>query len=148
MNHYFGEEATSEDCLYLNVWAPPGSKTSDKLPVIVFIYGGGGTIGSAGSPMYDGENMAKKGVVFVTIAYRVGILGWMAHPELTKEQGGHSGDYGYLDQNAALKWIHDNIDRFGGDPGPCGDHRASPRARARSRRKCIVPCPRGCSRRR
>jgi para-nitrobenzyl esterase len=115
MNHYFGEEATSEDCLYLNIWAPPGSKASDKLPVIVFIYGGGGTIGSAGSPMYDGENMAKKGVVFITIAYRVGILGWMAHPELTKEQGGHSGNYGYLDQNVALKWIHANIDRFGGD---------------------------------
>ena len=116
MNHYFGEEATSEDCLYLNVWAPPGSKVTDKLPVIVFIYGGGGTIGSASSPMYDGENMAKKGMVFITIAYRVGILGWMAHPELTKEQGGHSGNYGYLDQNAALKWIHSNIDRFGGDP--------------------------------
>ncbi len=115
MNHYFGEEATSEDCLYLNIWAPPGSKASDKLPVIVFIYGGGGTIGSAGSAMYDGENMAKKGVVFVTIAYRLGILGWMAHPELTKEQGGHSGDYGYLDQNAALKWIHANIGQFGGD---------------------------------
>lgn len=115
MNHYFGEEATSENCLYLNIWAPPGSKVTDKLPVIVFIYGGGGTIGSAGSPMYDGENIAKKGVVFVTIAYRLGILGWMAHPELSKEQGGHSGDYGYLDQNAALKWIHANIDRFGGD---------------------------------
>jgi para-nitrobenzyl esterase len=117
MNHYFGEEATSEDCLYVNIWAPPGSKASDKLPVIVFIYGGGGTIGSAGSAMYDGENMAKKGVVFVTIAYRLGILGWMAHPELTKEQGGHSGNYAYLDQNAALKWIHANIDRFGGDAG-------------------------------
>jgi para-nitrobenzyl esterase len=115
MNHYFGEEATSEDCLYLNIWAPPGSKATDKLPVIVFIYGGGGTIGSAGSPMYDGENMAKKGVVFVTIAYRLGILGWMAHPDLTKEQGGHSGNYAYLDQNAALKWIHANIDQFGGD---------------------------------
>src|ERR1700744_1560202 len=116
MNHYFGEEATSEDCLYLNVWAPPGSKVTDRLPVLVFIYGGGGTIGSASSPMYDGENMAKKGVVFVTIAYRVGILGWMAHPALTKEQGGHSGNYGYLDQNAALKWIHNNIADFGGAP--------------------------------
>ena len=117
INHYFGEEATAEDCLYVNVWAPPGSKASDKLPVIVFIYGGGGTIGSAGSAMYDGEAMAKKGVVFVTIAYRLGILGWMAHPELTREQGGHSGNYAYLDQNAALKWIHANIDRFGGDAG-------------------------------
>ena len=115
INHYFGEEATSEDCLYLNVWAPPGSTASDKLPVIVFIYGGGNTIGSASSAMYDGENMAKKGVVFVTLAYRLGILGWLAHPELTKEQGGHSGNYGELDQNAALKWIHANIGRFGGD---------------------------------
>ena len=82
----------------------------------MFIYGGGGTIGSAGSGMYDGENMAKKGVVFVTIGYRLGILGWMAHPELTKEQGGHSGNYAYLDQNAGLKWIHANIALFGGDP--------------------------------
>jgi para-nitrobenzyl esterase len=117
INNYFGEEATSEDCLYLNVWAPPGSKATAKLPVIVFIYGGGGTIGSAGSGMYDGEDMAKKSVVFVTMGYRVGILGWMAHPELTKEQSGHSGNYGYLDQNAALKWIHNNIALFGGDPG-------------------------------
>lgn len=116
INNYFGEEATSEDCLYLNVWAPPGSRANGKLPVIVFIYGGGGTIGSAGSGMYDGENMAKKGVVFVTMGYRVGILGWMAHPELTKEQDGHSGNYGYLDQNAALKWVRTNIALFGGDP--------------------------------
>ena len=117
INNYFGEEATSEDCLYLNVWAPPGSKAGDKLPVIVFIYGGGGTIGSAGSGMYDGEHMARKGVVFLTMGYRLGILGWMAHPELTKEQGGHSGNYAYLDQNAALKWIQSNIALFGGDPG-------------------------------
>jgi para-nitrobenzyl esterase len=117
INNYFGEEATAEDCLYLNVWAPPGSKAGEKLPVVVFIYGGGGTIGSAGSGMYDGEDMAKKGVVFVTMGYRLGILGWMAHPELTKEQGGHSGNYGYLDQNAALHWIHSNIALFGGDPG-------------------------------
>jgi para-nitrobenzyl esterase len=116
INHYFGEEATSEDCLYLNIWAPPNSNGNSKLPVVVFIYGGGGTIGSASSDMYDGAAMAKKGVVFVTIGYRVGILGWMAHPELTKEQGGHSGNYAYLDQNAGLKWIHGNIAQFGGDP--------------------------------
>lgn len=116
INNYFGEEATSEDCLYLNVWAPPGTKAGAKLPVVVFIYGGGGTIGSAGSPMYDGEHLAAKGVVFVTIGYRLGILGWMAHPELTKEQGGHSGNYAYLDINAGLKWIHNNITQFGGDP--------------------------------
>ena len=116
INHYFGEEATGEDCLYLNVWAPGTATAESKLPVIIFIYGGGGTIGSAGSALYDGEQMAKKGVVFVTMNYRLGILGFMAHPELTKEQGGHSGDYAYLDQNAALKWIHNNIARFGGDP--------------------------------
>lgn len=116
INHYFGEEATGEDCLYLNVWAPPRATASSKLPVIVFYYGGGGTIGSAGSGMYDGEAMAKKGAIFVTIAYRLGILGYMAHPELTREQGGHSGNYAGLDQLAGLEWVHDNIARFGGDP--------------------------------
>jgi para-nitrobenzyl esterase len=115
INNYFGEEATSEDCLYLNIWSPPGSKANAKLPVIVFMYGGGGVIGSSTADIYDGTNMAKKGVVFVTINYRIGILGWMAHPELTKEQGGHSGNYAYLDQLAAIKWVHNNISRFGGD---------------------------------
>ena len=116
INHYFGEEATSEDCLYLNLWAPAEAKAGDARPVIVFIYGGGGTLGSSGMANYGGENMAKRGAIFVNFNYRVGMLGYMAHPELTKEQGGHSGNYGYLDQNAALKWIHDNIAKFGGDP--------------------------------
>lgn len=116
INHYFGEEATSEDCLYLNVWSPPKAAPGAKLPVIVFLYGGGNTIGSSGMANYDGENMAKRGAVFVNFNYRVGVLGFMAHPELSKEQGGHSGDYAYLDQNAALKWVHDNIAQFGGDP--------------------------------
>jgi para-nitrobenzyl esterase len=116
INHYFGEEATSEDCLYMNVWTPADAKPGDKLPVVVFIYGGGGTIGSSGMANYDGENFAKRGAIFVNFNYRVGTLGFLAHPELTKEQGGHSGNYGYLDQNAALKWIHDNIGQFGGDP--------------------------------
>jgi para-nitrobenzyl esterase len=116
INHYFGEEATSEDCLYMNVWTPADAKPGDKLPVVVFIYGGGGTIGSSGMANYDGENFAKRGAIFVNFNYRVGILGFLAHPELTKEQGGHSGNYGYLDQNAALKWIRDNIGQFGGDP--------------------------------
>ena len=117
INHYFGEEPTSEDCLYMNIWAPPGSNADSKLPVIVFIYGGGGTIGSSGMANYDGEQVARRGAVFVNFNYRLGILGFMAHPELTKEQGGHSGNYGYLDQHAALKWIQRNIARFGGDPG-------------------------------
>jgi para-nitrobenzyl esterase len=116
INHYFGEEPTSEDCLYLNLWAPADAKPGAKLPVIVFIYGGGNTIGSSGMANYDGEAVARRGAIFVNFNYRVGILGFMAHPELTKEQGGHSGDYAYLDQNAALRWIHDNIAAFGGDP--------------------------------
>jgi para-nitrobenzyl esterase len=116
INHYFGEEATGEDCLTLNLWAPAEVKAGDGRPVIVFIYGGGGTLGSSGMANYGGENMAKRGAIFVNFNYRVGMLGYMAHPELTKEQGGHSGNYGYLDQNAALKWVHDNIAKFGGDP--------------------------------
>jgi para-nitrobenzyl esterase len=116
INHYFGEEPTSEDCLYMNIWAPASSNANSGLPVIVFIYGGGGTIGSSGMAIYGGETMAQRGAVFVNFNYRVGILGFMSHPALTKEQGGHSGNYAYLDQNAALKWIHDNIAKFGGDP--------------------------------
>ena len=115
INHYFGEEPTGEDCLYLNVWAPSSAKAGANLPVIVFIYGGGGTIGSSGMAVYGGESIAKQGAVFVSFNYRVGALGFMAHPELSREQGGHSGNYGYLDQNAALRWIHDNIAAFGGD---------------------------------
>jgi len=116
INHYFGEEATSEDCLYLNIWAPGSARSGAKLPVIVFIYGGGGTIGSSGSPLYAGDSVAKHNAVFVNFNYRVGVLGFLAHPELSREQGGHSGNYAYLDQNAALKWVHDNIAKFGGDP--------------------------------
>ena len=116
INHYFGEEASSEDCLYMNVWAPADAKPGAKLPVIVFIYGGGSTIGSSGMANYDGEQVARRGAVFVNFNYRVGLLGFMAHPELSREQGGHSGNYAYLDQNAALRWVQANIDKFGGDP--------------------------------
>ncbi len=116
INHYFGEEATSEDCLYLNIWAPAAAAGTAKLPVIVFLYGGGGTIGSSGMPSYGGDSVAPHGAVFVNLNYRVGVLGFLAHPELSKEQGGHSGNYAYLDQNAALRWVHDNIAKFGGDP--------------------------------
>ena len=84
INHYFGEEATSEDCLYLNIWAPPAYvATATERPVIVWLYGGGFSIGSASMPNYGGENLAKKGVVYVTVGYRIGALGFMAHPELT-----------------------------------------------------------------
>jgi para-nitrobenzyl esterase len=114
MNHYFGTESTSEDCLYLNIWAPPAG---EKLPVIVWIYGGGFTVGSASMANYSGEGLATKGVVRVNIAYRVGPMGFFAHPELSKENGGHSGNYGLMDQVAGLEWIKRNIAAFGGDPG-------------------------------
>lgn len=116
INHYFGEEATSEDCLYLNLWAPAAAKATSKLPVVVFIYGGGFTIGSSGMANYDGAAMAAKGAVVINFNYRVGAFGFMAHPELSKEQGGHSGNYGLMDQTAALRWIRQNVARFGGDP--------------------------------
>jgi para-nitrobenzyl esterase len=116
INHYFGEEPSSENCLYMNLWAPGGARSGEKRPVIVFIYGGGYTVGSSGMANYDGENVAKSGALYVNFNYRVGALGFLAHPELSREQGGHSGNYGLLDQVAALRWVHDNIARFGGDP--------------------------------
>lgn len=106
----------SEDCLYLNVWSPAKS-ADDKLPVLVWIYGGGFSFGSTSEPTYDGSDLASKGVVFVSIAYRVGQMGFFSHPELTAESGYNaSGNYGILDQIAGLKWIQDNIAAFGGDP--------------------------------
>ena len=117
INHYFGEEATSEDCLYLNIWAPPHDAGARAVPVVVWIYGGGFTIGSASMANYSGEQLASKGVVYVALAYRVGALGFLAHPELSAESPQHvSGNYGFLDQIAALQWIQRNIARFGGDP--------------------------------
>ncbi|MFB3854708.1 MAG: carboxylesterase/lipase family protein [Vicinamibacterales bacterium] len=118
LNHYFGEEAASEDCLYLNLWVPPEAKPGDRRPVLVFIYGGGYTQGTANLANYSGENLAKKGVLYVAMNYRVGALGFMAHPELSAETGrGTSGNWGLLDQIAALQWIRRNIAKFGGDPG-------------------------------
>lgn len=114
INHYFGEEPSSENCLTMNIWT--AAKAAEKLPVIVFIYGGGFTIGSSGMPNYGGEAMAQRGAIFVNFNYRVGALGLMAHPALSAEQGGHSGNYGIMDQTAALKWVHENIAKFGGDP--------------------------------
>jgi para-nitrobenzyl esterase len=106
----------SEDCLYLNVWTPAKS-ANEKVPVLVWIYGGGFGGGSTSDPNHDGTNLAKKGVVLVTIAYRVGILGFLAHPELSAESSSKtSGNYGLLDMVAALKWIQKNISAFGGDP--------------------------------
>ena len=106
----------SEDCLYLNVWTPAQS-TEEKLPVLVWIYGGGFSFGSTSDPVHNGEHLAQKGVVLVSIAYRVGHLGFLAHPELSTESpNGVSGNYGLLDMIAGLKWVQNNIAAFGGDP--------------------------------
>ena len=103
-----------EDCLYLNVWS---KSTPIKKPVLVYIYGGGFRSGGAGCAIYDGKEMAEKDIVFVSINYRVGVFGFLAHPELTKESGyGASGNYALLDMIAALKWVKENIAAFGGDP--------------------------------
>ncbi len=110
------KEPISEDCLYLNVWTG-ASSAKEKRPVMVWIYGGGFVSGGSAVPIYDGEAMAKKGIVFVSINYRVGIFGFFAHPGLTKESGNNaSGNYGLMDQIAALKWVQKNIAAFGGDP--------------------------------
>jgi len=111
------EKPIGEDCLYLNVWT--GSKTAkEKKPVLVWIYGGAFVSGGTNVPIYDGEAMARKGVVLVSIAYRVGIFGFFSHPDLTRESGHNaSGNYGLMDQIAALTWVHKNIAAFGGDPG-------------------------------
>jgi len=106
--------AVSEDCLYLNVWASTNSRDA---PVFVWIHGGSLTTGAGGEPMYDGAKLAAQGLVVVTINYRLGVLGYLAHPELSEESpDGVSGNYGLLDQIAALRWVQDNIAAFGGDP--------------------------------
>ena len=105
----------SEDCLYLNIWTP-AAKAGERLPVIVWIHGGGYTNGSASMPLYWGDRLARRGVVVVTIAYRLGPLGFLAHADLTRESAHRtSGNYGLLDQIAALEWIKRNIAVFGGD---------------------------------
>ncbi len=106
----------SEDCLYLNIWTPAKSD-KEKLPVMVWIYGGGFGAGTTADPVCNGTNLAKKDVVVVAVAYRVGILGFLAHPELSVENPNNvSGNYGLLDQIAGLNWIQKNITAFGGDP--------------------------------
>jgi para-nitrobenzyl esterase len=109
-------DGMSEDCLYLNVWTPMRYNTKG-LPVLVYFYGGGFVAGDASEPRYDGTSMAKKGIVVVTVNYRLNIFGFYAHPELSAETSYKgSGNYGLMDQAFALKWVQDNIAAFGGDP--------------------------------
>jgi len=112
----FRSNGVSEDCLYLNVWTP-AKKESEKLPVLVYFYGGGFVAGDGSEPRYDGESMARKGIVTLTVNYRLGVFGFFCHPELSKETTYHgSGNYGLMDQWAALRWVQQNIAAFGGDP--------------------------------
>ena len=111
----FRSNGMSEDCLYLNVWTP-AKTSSEKLPVLVYFYGGGFIAGDGSEPRYDGESMARRGIVAITVNYRLGVFGFFSYPGLTKESPHHaSGDYGLLDQAAALKWVQQNIAAFGGD---------------------------------
>jgi len=111
----FRSNGMSEDCLYLNVWTPAPSPGA-QLPVLVYFYGGGFIAGDGSEPRYDGTQMARKGIVAITVNYRLNIFGFFSHPELTAESTPHcSGNYGYLDQHAALVWVRDNIAAFGGD---------------------------------
>jgi para-nitrobenzyl esterase len=115
-DYWFRSSGMSEDCLYLNVWTPAKSDR-EKLPVLVYIFGGGFQNGDGSEPRYDGENMARKGMVAVSVNYRTNIFGFFVHPELTKESPHHAaGNYGLLDQVAALQWVQKNIAAFGGDP--------------------------------
>ena len=112
----YRSKGTSEDCLYLNVWQP-SQKTKKLLPVLVYYYGGGFAAGDGSEPRYDGASMAALGMVAITVNYRLGVFGFLSHPELTQESThGSSGNYGLMDQALALKWVYENIEAFGGDP--------------------------------
>ena len=115
----FRNAGISEDCLYLNVWTPAAATKTPRggAPVLVYFYGGGFVAGDGSEPRYDGESMARRGIVVVTMSYRLGIFGFFSHPELTAESPRHaSGNYALMDQTAALRWVRDNIAAFGGDP--------------------------------
>jgi para-nitrobenzyl esterase len=111
----FGSNGMSEDCLYLNAWTP--NKSAGKKPVLIYLFGGGLVAGDSSEYRYDGESMASKGIVSVTVNYRLTVSGFLAHPELTVDAPYYaSGNYGFLDQNAALKWVRTNVAALGGDP--------------------------------
>lgn len=112
----FRSDGMDEDCLYLNIWTPARS-SKEKLPVLVYFYGGGFVAGDGSEARYDGERMAQEGIVALTVNYRLGVFGFLAHPELTQESPHRaSGNYALMDQHMALKWVRQNIAAFGGDP--------------------------------
>src|SRR5580698_3805 len=113
----FQDSGPSEDCLFLNVYAPVDASSKSELPVMFWIHGGGYSGGGGNEPRSNGDFLPTKGVVLVTINYRLGVFGFLATPDLTKEAGGAAGNYGLLDMVAALRWVKDNIAKFGGDPG-------------------------------
>jgi para-nitrobenzyl esterase len=111
----FRSRSMSEDCLYLNVWMP-GATQTDKLPVLVYFHGGGFAVGDGSEPRYDGAHLASHGMIVVTVNYRLGAFGFMMHPDASRDSTtGAAGNYGLLDQQAALRWVRENIERFGGD---------------------------------
>jgi len=116
-DYLFLDPGPSEDCLYLNVYAPANARAASKLPVMVWIHGGGYTAGAGSEPRYTNSALVSKGVVLVTINYRLGVFGFLATEELAKENEGHAGNYGLMDMVAALLWVQQNIAGFGGDAG-------------------------------
>jgi para-nitrobenzyl esterase len=138
----FHDSGPSEDCLYLNLWMP-ANPASSKLPVMVWIYGGGYQAGATSEPRQDGGNLSKRGVVVVSMNYRLGIFGFFSHPELAKESGhDSSGNYGLLDQLAALQWVKKNIAAFGGDPDNVTIFGESAGSFLRERARRLAPCQR------
>ena len=114
-NSSLGTHEMSEDCLYLNIWAP--DHPQESCPVLVWFYGGALQGGNADSPVNDGSVYARDGVILVTVGYRVGVFGFMCHPDMRRESiHEYVGNFGHRDQLAALKWIRENIENFGGDP--------------------------------
>jgi para-nitrobenzyl esterase len=113
----FQDAGPSEDCLFLNVYAPAGANAKSKLPVMFWIHGGGYAGGASSEPRHNGDFLPTKGVVLVTINYRLGVFGFLATADLAKEANGAAGNYGLLDMVAALQWVKTNIGKFGGDPG-------------------------------
>lgn len=116
-DYIFLDSGPTEDCLYLNVYVPASATKASKLPVMVWIHGGGFVAGAGSEPRYTNSLLVGKGVVLVTINYRLGVFGFLTSEELAKENGGHAGNYGLMDMAAALRWVKQNIGSFGGDAG-------------------------------